>query len=65
MARIVTVRSAHAAAEEADIAELAALSPQQRLDRALDMIARHHRARDDADVGMERVIRIVPFQRAP
>lgn len=63
MERIVTVRNSHAAAEEADIAELAALSPQQRLDRALDLVARYREGLGETEQRLARIARIVPLER--
>jgi hypothetical protein len=67
MERIVVIHESHAAAAAAaaaaDARELAALTPQERLDRMLALIARHREALGEAGRGLARVARVVPFPR--
>lgn len=63
MDRVVVIRASHEDAAEADRAALRMLTPQQRVDRALDLIARHREALGEAGQGFARIARIVPFER--
>jgi hypothetical protein len=62
MDRIIRVFRSHEEAARADRAELAAMSPQERLDRALALQAHYREAFGDAGQGLARVARIVPIQ---
>jgi hypothetical protein len=59
MERIVRVFQSHDEAARFDRAELAALSPQERLDRALALQAHFREAFGDAGKGLARVARVV------
>ena len=63
MERVVRIFDSHADAAAADRAELRAMTPQQRLDRALDLIAWYREARGESAQGFARVARIVPLER--
>ncbi len=59
--RIVTVFDSHAAAELADRATLAAMSPQARLDLLLQMIRRYREGLGEPASRFERVCRVLPL----
>lgn len=61
--KIIHVYATHREADDAERAALAALSPQERLDRALILNARYREALGDAGQGLARVARTVPFER--
>lgn len=63
MERTIRVYRSHAEAERADRDELAALSPQERLDRALALHALYREAFGDAGQGLARVARVVSVTR--
>lgn len=63
MERTVRVFRSFEDAEQADIEELSRMSPQERLDRALALIARHREAQGVAGQGLARVACVVPFGR--
>ena len=63
MERSVFVFPSHAAAEEADMAAWAKLSPQERLDLALEIAARYREALGEAGQGFERVCRVATLAR--
>ena len=63
MERVIRVFNSHADAAAADLAELSAMTPQQRLDRALDLIAWYREVRGETTQGFERVARVVPLER--
>jgi hypothetical protein len=60
--RVIRVFRSFEEARRADAAELAALSPQERLDRALALQAHYREAFGDAGRGLARVARVVPLQ---
>ena len=62
MERRIRIFSSHAAAAAADRDALAALSPQERLDRAVELQARYRETFGDARQGLARIARIVPFE---
>ena len=62
MERVIRVFASHEDAAQADRDALAAMTPQQRLDRALDLIARYKEARGDTAQGFARVARIVQLE---
>jgi hypothetical protein len=57
----VRVFSGFDAAERADDEYYASLTPQQRLDILLDMIAAYRESTGEASEGFERVYRVVHF----
>jgi hypothetical protein len=61
MDRVIRVLESHEDASQASRDDLAAMTPQQRLDRALDLIARYREARGESHLPFERVLRIVDF----
>jgi hypothetical protein len=63
MERVIRVFESHAAAAAADRDELRAMTPQQRLDRALDLIAWYREARGETAQGFARVTRVVQLER--
>lgn len=63
MERVVTILESHDAAAQADHAELAAMTSQQRLDRALDLIAWYRESRGETEQGFARVARIVQLEQ--
>lgn len=63
MERTVRVFRSFEDAEQADIEGLSRMSPQERLDRALALIARHREAQGATGQGLARVARVVPFER--
>jgi len=63
MKRVVTIFGSHDAAAHADHAELAAMTSQQRLDRALDLIAWYRESRGETEQGFARVARIVQLEQ--
>lgn len=62
--RIVRIYPSHREADDAERAELAAMTPQDRLDRALSLQARYRESFGAAGQGIARIVRIVPFDRA-
>lgn len=62
MERCIRVFPTHALAAEANRQELAALTPQERLDRALDLHARYRESFDETRQGLARIARVVPFK---
>ena len=63
MDRIVRTFDSPADAEAANREELRAMTPQQRLDRALDLIAWYRETRGETTQGFARVARIIPLER--
>ena len=63
MERRIEIFPTHAAAAAADRQAWAALSPQERLDRALELHARYREAFGEAGQGLARVTRVVAFTR--
>ena len=63
MERQIQIFASHAEAAQADRAAMAALSPQERLDRALELQARYRETFGEAGQGFARVARVVPFAR--
>lgn len=51
-------------ADKADVDWYAALSPQERLDMALELIARHHEGHDETSAGFARVCHIVELSQS-
>lgn len=62
MDRSIRIFPTHAAAAQADRAALAAMSPQQRLDRALELNAHYRETFGEAGQGLARVARVVPLE---
>jgi hypothetical protein len=62
-AREVRVFSSFDAAERADDEFYASLTPQQRLDILLDMIAAYRESTGEASEGFARVYRVVELSR--
>lgn len=60
--RIIRIFDSHSAADAAERAALAAMSPQERLDRALALQSHYREAFGDAGQGLARVARAVPFE---
>ena len=63
MERVIQVFESHEAAAQANRDQLAAMTPQQRLDRALDLIAWYREARGETAQGFARVARVVQLER--
>lgn len=63
MQRVVRTFSSFDDAEKADDEFYRSLSPQQRLDMALDLIARHRESLGEAAQRFERVCRVVERPR--
>lgn len=63
MERVIRVFKSHDDAAQADRAELSAMTPQQRLDRALDLIAWYRETRGETTQGFARVARVVQLER--
>ena len=63
MERVIQVFESHEAAAQANFDQLAAMTPQQRLDRALDLIAWYREARGETAQGLARVARVVQLER--
>jgi hypothetical protein len=63
MERSIRIFATHAAAAQSDRAALAAMSPQERLDRALELFAHYREAFGEAGQGLARVARVVPLER--
>jgi hypothetical protein len=51
-------------AEEADKAFYASLSPQERVDLVLEMVARHRESMGEAGKGFERVYRVIELSQS-
>jgi len=62
MDRVVARFHSFEEAEEADCRYYRQLTPKQRLDLLLEMIARHHEGDDASSKGFERVYRIVKLK---
>ena len=62
MERVIRIFASHEEAAQADRDELAAMTPQQRLDRALDLIAWHKEARGDTAQEFVRVARVIQLE---
>lgn len=62
MERVLRVFESHEDAAQADRDELAAMTPQQRVDRALDLIAWYREARGETQQRFERVARIIQLE---
>jgi uncharacterized protein YccT (UPF0319 family) len=62
MERVLRVFESHEDAAQADRDELAAMTPQQRLDRALDLIAWYREARGETQQRFERVAHVVQLE---
>lgn len=60
--RNLQVFTSFAEAEEADTRYYASLTPQQRLDLQLEIIARHREALGQTDRRIERVYRVVKLE---
>jgi hypothetical protein len=63
MERVIRVHDSWESAARADRAYYASLTPQERLDILLELIARHQESLPDAERRLERVYRIVEFAR--
>ena len=63
MKRVVEIFESHEAAAQADRAELAAMTSQERLDRALDLIASYRERRGETEQGFARVARIIQLEQ--
>lgn len=63
MERVIRVFPSHDAADRADHDELSAMSPQERLDRALALQTRYREAHGDPGQGLVRVARVVERRR--
>ncbi|HSR66706.1 MAG TPA: hypothetical protein VLU25_02100 [Acidobacteriota bacterium] len=59
MEKEVKVFSSFQEAEEADAAYYASLTPQERLDILLDMVARYRESQGEAEQRFERVYQVV------
>ena len=59
MEKVIRIFLSHGQADEADRDALMALSPQERLDRALAMQAHYREALGDAGQGLARIARAV------
>jgi hypothetical protein len=60
----VRVFSSFQEAEEADKAFYASLSPQQRVDLVLEMVARHRESMGEAGKRFERVYRVIELSQS-
>ena len=63
MRDVLRVFSSFREAEQADRAFYASLSPQERLDLLLDLVARQREAMGEAAQRLERVYRVVELSR--
>ncbi|HEX7878455.1 MAG TPA: hypothetical protein VF720_03545 [Candidatus Eisenbacteria bacterium] len=63
MERVIRVHDSWAAAEEADRAYYAGLTPQERLVIQLELIRRYQESLPHAEQGFKRVYRVVEFDR--
>ena len=61
MKRQIQLFNSFEEAEAADYAFYASLSPQQRLDMVLELVARYREANGEAAEGFKRVYRVVEF----
>jgi hypothetical protein len=59
MEQSVQVFASHAVAEEAERAYYRSLTPQQRLDLLLELMARHREMQGEPGQGLARVSRVV------
>ena len=59
----IQIFKSFAEAEEADRRYYASLTPQERLDLQLEIIARHREALGQTDERLERVYRVVMLER--
>ena len=62
MERVIRIFPSHDEADKADRDELSAMSQQERLDRALLLMARYRESYGDHGQGLARVARIVERQ---
>jgi hypothetical protein len=62
MERSIRIFPTHAAAAHADFVAVAAMLPQERLDRALELFAHYREAFGEAGQGLARVVRVVPLE---
>ncbi|MES3034653.1 MAG: hypothetical protein V4813_11715 [Gemmatimonadota bacterium] len=60
----MVINASHAQAAEAERVALRLLTPQERLDRTLDLIARHREGLGEAGKGFVRVVRIVSHEQS-
>jgi hypothetical protein len=63
MERVIRIFESHEAAAKADRDELVSMTPQQRLDRALDLIAWYREARGEIAQRFARVARVVQLEQ--
>jgi acyl-CoA reductase-like NAD-dependent aldehyde dehydrogenase len=63
MERSVRVFSSYSAAERADADAWARMSPQERLDLALEIAARYREGLGEAGQGFARVCRVTSFKQ--
>ena len=63
MERVIRIFNSHDEAAQADRDELSVMTPQQRLDRALDLIAWHREARGETSQGFARVAHVVRLEQ--
>ncbi len=63
MERVIRVFDDFAAADEADRWEYASLTPEQRLEILLDLVARYRESFGEAGEGFERVFRVVELSQ--
>ncbi len=63
MERVLRIFASPGEAQAADRDQLRAMTPQQRLDRAIDLIAWYREARGENTQGFARVARVVPLER--
>ena len=63
MERVIQIFPSHRQADEADRQALSAMTPQERLDRAVALQAHYREVHGDVGQGLARVARIVPRDR--
>jgi len=63
MERVRRIFASPGDAEAADRDQLRVMTPQERLDRALDLVAWYREARGENTHGFARVARVVPLER--
>jgi|CXWL01.1.fsa_nt_gi hypothetical protein len=64
MERVLQVFASHEEAEKADRAFYASLTPNQRVDLLLDLVARERESMGEAGERLERVSRVVELERS-
>jgi hypothetical protein len=64
MEKVIRVFANHAEADAAERAFFAKLSPQERLDLALDLAARYREGFGEAAERFERVCRVIPLSES-